>query len=593
MDIQYELESFIKAKQNSGALLLTGKWGCGKTYLLKHVAEELNSKDEYLVVIVSLFGLDEIDALHRLVKESVLYAKSFDENGAATQKVISKVKGTVSPLADALSDYSGVAKGLSAALSINWQDLFNVSSEINCRRNKKTISKKLVLIFDDFERSNINIIDLMGALNDYAENKGIKTIIVADEQHISGEDYAEFKEKLISRTVRLSTDYKTVIRSIVTNYNETEQGYCLFLKRQLDLIEELFCESQAENLRSLKALFFDFERIYATWKKTDIPIDFMPKVFYNFGAVLFSIKSGKYKEDPYGNLFADDHLRKAFKHWEGAHSLSSIRNWLIEGVWDAADFEDEIRQKYGVSNMSDKQKFLLYDFWSLEHSMIENGMPSAIQDAYAGRLSRNEIFDLLVKISGMNRYEVPFPCEVNYSQIESGFEIRKEQILSGEVIEPKLHRFSFKHQLDSSMHKLCDDMEKFENQLTAIENKNAVCSYFTPNSTLTGYNLNGLIVSSFDEQMLEYFWCTFTHATNAKKRDAAIVILNLSYKNIHYTSKEEIAKTISNFGELMTRLNNYGAYQTDCITIAIINETHKEITKLVAELEASLQTIDP
>ena len=135
-------------------------------------------------------------------------------------------------------------------------------------------------------------------------------------------------------------------------------------------------------------------------------------------------------------------------------------------------------------------------------------------------------------------------------------------------------------------------MEKFENQLTAIENRNAVYSYFTPNSTLTGYNLNGLIVSSFDEQMLEYFWCTFTHAANAKKRDAAIVILNLSYKNIHYTSKEEISKTISNFGELITRLNNYVAYQTDCITIAIINETRKEITKLVAELESSLRTID-
>ena len=139
---------------------------------------------------------------------------------------------------------------------------------------------------------------------------------------------------------------------------------------------------------------------------------------------------------------------------------------------------------------------------------------------------------------------------------------------------------------------ICDDMEKFENQLTAIENRKAVCSYFMPNSTLSGYNLNGLVVSSFDDQILEHFWFTFTRAANAQKREAAIVILNLSYKNSHYTSKEEISKTISNFGELTTRLSNYREYQTDCITIAIIIETCKEIAKLVTELKSSLQTID-
>lgn len=588
MDIQYELESFIKAKQNSGALLLTGKWGCGKTYLLKHIAKELNSKDEYLVVIVSLFGLDEIDALHRLVKESVLYAKSFDENGATTQKVISKVKGTVSPLADALSDYSGVAKGLSAALSINWQDLFNVSSEINCRRNKKTISKKLVLIFDDFERSNINIIDLMGALNDYAENKGIKTIIVADEQHISDKDYAEFKEKLISRTVRLSTDYKTVIRSIVTNYNETEQGYCLFLKRQLDLIEELFSESETENLRSLKALFFDFERIFAAWKSTDIPTDLMPKVFYNFGAVLFSIKSGNYEEDPYGNLFADDRIRKTFKHWEGTHSLASIRNWLIDGIWDATDFEDEIRQKYGIPNMSDEQKFLLYDFWSLDHAIITNGMPTAIHNAYAGDLSRNEIFDLLVKINAMKRYNLPFPCEVDYPKIVSGFEKRKKKVLSGIIEEPKLFRFSFKHQLDSSMHSLCDDMEKFENRLTTLSNKKAALEYFASKSTIPGHVLHGLIIGSFDNQLLENFWNKFTGGSNAEKRDVARVMLNLGYKDTVYITPEEMKETIGNFMELQNRLNGYLALHSDCMTIAIINETIKELKILIEEIEKVL-----
>lgn len=38
-----------------------------------------------------------------------------------------------------------------------------------------------MLVFDDFERSNLNIIDLLGTINDFTENKHIKTIIVANE----------------------------------------------------------------------------------------------------------------------------------------------------------------------------------------------------------------------------------------------------------------------------------------------------------------------------------------------------------------------------------------------------------------------------
>ena len=137
----------------------------------------------------------------------------------------------------------------------------------------------------------------MGAINDYTENKGIKTIIVADEDRVNHSDYKEFKEKLVARTVRLLTDYNSVIRSIVVNYAETTQGYCLFLKRQLPLIEELFSESHTENLRSLKSLFFDFERVFTAWKDANIPTDHLSKVFYNFGAMLFTIKSGNYQED--------------------------------------------------------------------------------------------------------------------------------------------------------------------------------------------------------------------------------------------------------------------------------------------------------
>lgn len=69
MDEKQEILDFINQKEHSGALLLTGKWGCGKTYLIRGIADELNKGEQFVVVCVSLFGVDSISALNQKVKE--------------------------------------------------------------------------------------------------------------------------------------------------------------------------------------------------------------------------------------------------------------------------------------------------------------------------------------------------------------------------------------------------------------------------------------------------------------------------------------------------------------------------------------------
>lgn len=43
MGVRKEIMEFISRKEKNGALLLTGKWGCGKTYLIRQVRDELNN----------------------------------------------------------------------------------------------------------------------------------------------------------------------------------------------------------------------------------------------------------------------------------------------------------------------------------------------------------------------------------------------------------------------------------------------------------------------------------------------------------------------------------------------------------------------
>ena len=61
MNTEVEILEFLKTKENTGALLLTGQWGCGKSYLVKKLAEKLNTKtSNYHMSIISLFGIDTI-----------------------------------------------------------------------------------------------------------------------------------------------------------------------------------------------------------------------------------------------------------------------------------------------------------------------------------------------------------------------------------------------------------------------------------------------------------------------------------------------------------------------------------------------------
>ena len=72
MNVTSEIKSYIELKETCGALLLTGKWGCGKSYIMHQLADSLNGEDQYAVAIVSLFGVQSIEELDKKVKEAIL-----------------------------------------------------------------------------------------------------------------------------------------------------------------------------------------------------------------------------------------------------------------------------------------------------------------------------------------------------------------------------------------------------------------------------------------------------------------------------------------------------------------------------------------
>ena len=85
MDTKQEIMNYIKMNEDNGALLITGKWGCGKTFLIKQIADKLNKGTEYCVAVISLFDVDDIESLHKMIKEEYLQL-SISKTGKFFQK---------------------------------------------------------------------------------------------------------------------------------------------------------------------------------------------------------------------------------------------------------------------------------------------------------------------------------------------------------------------------------------------------------------------------------------------------------------------------------------------------------------------------
>ena len=94
-----------------------------------------------------------------------------------------------------------------------------------------------------------------------------------------------------------------------------------------------------------------------------------------FGAMLFAVKSGNYKEhEKYGDMFVDSELSKKYSKWESVYKLYSLKSWIVTGAWNALDFREEINVKFNIQDMSDEEKFIRYIFWDLDQNLINNGI---------------------------------------------------------------------------------------------------------------------------------------------------------------------------------------------------------------------------
>ncbi|MCT7550206.1 P-loop NTPase fold protein [Aliarcobacter butzleri] len=231
------LNYYIELSNPQYAVLLKGKWGSGKTHFInKFLNKYIQNKTKFIKI--SLFGLKDISEINYKILFNLININedTFFNNS-----------------------FSLVAKSLDS-----FGKKLNLSAkDIPIEKIINKLKYELILIFDDLERTNMSLSDVLGYINNFVEHQSYKIILIANEEELEKtEKYTQIKEKLIGKTFEFISDANSAYDSFLGELeNENKIKENILEKEKVNILE-LFEKSQSNNLRVLRQTLLDFERFY-------------------------------------------------------------------------------------------------------------------------------------------------------------------------------------------------------------------------------------------------------------------------------------------------------------------------------------------
>ena len=615
-----EIENYIEEQDQNGALLVTGKWGSGKTYLIRQIEKKLNQEPKNLMAVVSLFGIEDTNTLSKKVKEAVAYAQTFNKaeksgkghiaKGVNIAKQLSEKAAAFGELFD-FGKIKKIAKSANMLLSIDIHDFLPIEKEVYCivAGEEQPVKKKLVLVFDDFERCKIGVIDLLGIINTYVEDKRIKTIVIASEDNIEDEEnYKTFKEKVVERTVKLDMEYRRIQQEMIEDYKTETSEYKEFLKKESPKLFQVFEESGSRNLRTFKSCLIDFERVYGLWHSLKLPTDGMGEALYVFAAYLFEVKGGNYKKmdeyDEYHFNFleekAEDKKRNPprwqttqdgenskYKRYNAQYRIQPLIRWMIEGEWNEQRIKAALNQRFSVKETAPEREVLDKAFWELSQEIIDRGLPQVLQQAYDGKLTTDDYVALLGRLDDFRKIGVPIQCDVDDARLLQGFHNRKAKIIKGDICEERGHRRLMRDEGETKLtpqeQSLNEEIEKLQDQWPYLMNEIFFIDYLKNPTYERGLAAKSKILVCFNDELLAAFLSAYKKANISEQQEMLTILKEISFRGGAVERDEtDTEVTRKNLEKLENALNSEAEHTSDAVKKFYANR-HLETVKQIRQ----------
>ncbi len=342
-DLVESILDYVRADYTDYAIMINGEWGSGKTYFwnnkIRNKIDSLtfNGK-QYSTIYMSLYGISNLEDISK---------KIFIETTQLMDKNMKKYMNThdqtsIPEYAKTGLDMAHLFGAKQAGEKIDYSQFFSTDDKVLC--------------FDDLERANVDVIDILGYINNFVEHDHIKTIIICNEKELStklkssnlemktfiatylldkegtllkadkpmvekiGEkieyvfdkanDYERIKEKLIGETFEYAPQFSYIINGLLIRY-ESNPDLIRFLREHTNLITNTFIKSGTKNLRILKHALNDFKKIYETVNKfyPNTNLRVLQTMLIFTIAVSFEIKAGKITKDKFLNINSNEEYK--------------------------------------------------------------------------------------------------------------------------------------------------------------------------------------------------------------------------------------------------------------------------------------------
>ena len=360
-DLVESILDYIRADYTDYAIMINGEWGSGKTYFWNHKVRnkiesmQINGK-QYTTIYMSLYGISNLEDISK---------KIFIETTQLMDKNLRKYMNSHGQTS--IPEYAKT--GLDMA---NFFGVTQNGDKIDYAKFFSTDDK--ILCFDDLERANVDVIDILGYINNFVEHDHIKTIIICNEKELStkiknsnvemktfiatylldkegaltktdrpmveqikdkieyvfdkANEYERIKEKLIGETFEYAPEFNYIINGLLMRY-ERDTELIRFLRENTGLIISTFNKSGTRNLRILKHALNDFKKIFEMVSKNypNTSNRVLQTMLIFTIAVSFEIKAGKVTKDKFVNIDSNEEYKSILV---SSRVLSDNRQFYIK-----------------------------------------------------------------------------------------------------------------------------------------------------------------------------------------------------------------------------------------------------------------------
>ena len=336
-DLVESILDYVRADYTDYAVMI-------KTYFWNHKIKnkieslQLNGKN-YTTIYMSLYGISNLEEISKkiFIETSQLMDKNLKKYmGAHGQTTIPEYAKTGLDMAN----FFGVTKN---GEKVDYEKFFSTDDKVLC--------------FDDLERANVDVVDILGYINNFVEHDHIKTIIICNEKELAtkfkssniemktfiatylldkqndlaksdekpmvekirdkieyvfdnANDYERIKEKLIGETFEYAPKFNYIINGLLLRF-ENNPDLIRFLRENTNLIISTFNKSGTRNLRILKHALNDFKKIFENVNKAypNTNRRVLQTMLIFTIAVSFEIKAGKITKNKFVNIQSNEEYK--------------------------------------------------------------------------------------------------------------------------------------------------------------------------------------------------------------------------------------------------------------------------------------------